>query len=258
MDVAGSRRKTQVRVPPAILVVAAVAAIGALVYVTGSGTGSGPSAPERRVHRRPECTPRVGRLPGPRRVGLRRTAATTGFYLKSSVPAAGAQAVATNTTISLTFSEPVNLKKAAPVLSPKIGGTWVQSSPTTLAYRLNSPFIPATQETVTLPGGTLGNAGRQRDRIDGPLLHHLRPRRRRPAAGARAAGRAGLPPADLYPDRSGTRRRRPGPGPAGCLRLALARPAGPADVAVDPGHDERDHQGGGRGVRERQQPGRRR
>jgi lipoprotein-anchoring transpeptidase ErfK/SrfK len=155
MDVAGSRRKTQVRVPPAILVVAAVAAIGALVYVTGSGTGSGPSHPsvastaDRSAHLGSAGSPgRAGSGPG--------TAATTGFYLKSSVPAAGAQAVATNTTIALTFSEPVNLKKAAPVLSPKIGGTWVQSSPTRLAYRLKSPFIPATQETVTLPSGSSG------------------------------------------------------------------------------------------------------
>ena len=80
----------------------------------------------------------------------------TGFYLKSSVPAAGDEDVASNTTISLTFSEPVDLKKAAPVLSPDIGGKWVQASPTKLAYRLDSPFVPSTQETVTLPGGTSG------------------------------------------------------------------------------------------------------
>ena len=80
----------------------------------------------------------------------------TGFYLKSSVPEAGDEDVASNTTITLTFSEPFDLKKAAPVLSPDIGGKWVQASPTMLAYHLDSPFVPSTQETITVPGGTSG------------------------------------------------------------------------------------------------------
>ena len=96
----------------------------------------------------------------------------TGFYLKASVPAAGAEAVSSNTTISLKFSEPVNLKKAAPVLSPKIGGKWIQRSPTTLVYRLTSPFVPSTQETVT-SGRERGAAGHQRQRAFGPRLLHL-------------------------------------------------------------------------------------
>jgi lipoprotein-anchoring transpeptidase ErfK/SrfK len=156
MDVAGSRRKTQVRVPPAILVVAAVVAIGALVYLTSSS--SGPSHPgtsataDRTAHG--SSSGRAGSGSGSGSGGG--GAATTGFYLKSSVPDAGAHGVSSNTTISLTFSEPVDLQKAAPMLSPKIGGHWVQAAPTTLAYHLDSPFVPATQETVTLPGGSSG------------------------------------------------------------------------------------------------------
>ena len=61
-----------------------------------------------------------------------------------------------NTPITLTFSAPISLQKAAPTLTPAIAGKWVQSTPTTLTYDLDSPLIPYTQETVTIPGGTHG------------------------------------------------------------------------------------------------------
>ena len=116
-----------------------------------------------------------------------------------------------NTTISLTFSEPVDLKKAAPVLSPKIGGTWVQSSPTTLAYHLDSPFVPSTQETVTLPGGTSGMRAANGTALSGhaSITFDL-------AAGdmlrvQELLAGLGYLPLDLHPDRSGARRRRTWP-----------------------------------------------
>jgi len=43
-----------------------------------------------------------------------------------------------------------------PQLSPAIGGKWVQTSATTLSYALDSPLIPATQEVLTIPGGSSG------------------------------------------------------------------------------------------------------
>jgi lipoprotein-anchoring transpeptidase ErfK/SrfK len=81
------------------------------------------------------------------------------LYLRATNPAAGAQDVAPNTTISVTFSAPVSLKKVTPTLSPAIAGTWVQSSATTLSYDLDSPLIPASQEVVTVPGGSSGVRG---------------------------------------------------------------------------------------------------
>jgi len=66
--------------------------------------------------------------------------------------------VPTNATISLTFSAPVSLQAAAPTLSPAIAGKWVQKSPTTLTYALDSPLIPASQIVVTIPGGSPGYA----------------------------------------------------------------------------------------------------
>ena len=71
-------------------------------------------------------------------------------------PAAGTQNVPPNTPITLTFSAPVSLQKAAPTLSPSIAGKWVQSNATTLTYELDSPLIPYTQEVVTIPGGAHG------------------------------------------------------------------------------------------------------
>jgi lipoprotein-anchoring transpeptidase ErfK/SrfK len=83
----------------------------------------------------------------------------SGLFLKATNPAPGAQGVAPNTTISVTFSAPVSLKKATPVLSPRIAGTWVQTSATTLSYDLDSPLIPSSQEVLTIPGGTAGVRG---------------------------------------------------------------------------------------------------
>src|ERR1700722_266340 len=82
--------------------------------------------------------------------------ATASFDLKTTIPAPGAQNVAPNTTISLTFSAPVSLRQAAPQLSPDIAGKWVQTNATTLSYVLASPLIPSSQVVVTIPGGAHG------------------------------------------------------------------------------------------------------
>ncbi len=79
--------------------------------------------------------------------------------LSAATPAPGAQDVASNTAISLTFSAPVSLTSShqvLPTLSPAVAGTWVQRSRTTLSYDLDSPLIPSSQVSVTIPGGTSG------------------------------------------------------------------------------------------------------
>jgi lipoprotein-anchoring transpeptidase ErfK/SrfK len=81
------------------------------------------------------------------------------FYVKTTNPPSGAQSVAPNTTISVTFSAPVALKKVTPVLSPDVAGTWVQTNATTLSYDLDSPLIPSSQEVLTIPGGSHGLLG---------------------------------------------------------------------------------------------------
>jgi lipoprotein-anchoring transpeptidase ErfK/SrfK len=79
-----------------------------------------------------------------------------GLSLTHTDPAAGAQDVATNTTITLSFSQPVMLGSVKPVLSPDIGGKWVQTNATTLSYRLRGPLIPSSLMKVTVPGGPSG------------------------------------------------------------------------------------------------------
>jgi lipoprotein-anchoring transpeptidase ErfK/SrfK len=83
-------------------------------------------------------------------------AALSGFFVKSSTPAKGAQNVASNTSISITFSKPVALGKVTPQLSPAFGGKWVRSRKDTLTYELNSPLIPSSNVVVTIPGGSSG------------------------------------------------------------------------------------------------------
>jgi peptidoglycan hydrolase-like protein with peptidoglycan-binding domain len=79
--------------------------------------------------------------------------------LSTTTPATGAQGVASNATISLTFSAPLSaatLQTAPPALSPAVAGSWIQSSRTTLSYELQSPLVPSTQVSVTVPGGPAG------------------------------------------------------------------------------------------------------
>ncbi len=76
--------------------------------------------------------------------------------VRSTVPAPDAQGVASDATIAVTFTQALAPTTPTPQLSPAIGGTWVHTSPATLSFRLDSPFIPSTTETVTIPGGRSG------------------------------------------------------------------------------------------------------
>jgi lipoprotein-anchoring transpeptidase ErfK/SrfK len=83
----------------------------------------------------------------------------TGLLLRTTTPAAGAQGVAPNTTISVTFSSPVSAHTVTPVLSPAVAGKWVRTNATTLSYQLASPLIPSSRELLTIPGGSDGVRG---------------------------------------------------------------------------------------------------
>ncbi len=86
-------------------------------------------------------------------------------------------------------------------------------------------------------------------------LAHRRLRRggRRHPPAAAAAGPAQLPAGRLLPQRTRPRAGRPGRGPAGHLLLALGRPARPRSPRSGPRAPERDHQGGGGGLRDPEQ-----
>jgi lipoprotein-anchoring transpeptidase ErfK/SrfK len=87
------------------------------------------------------------------------SASLRGFFVKSSTPASGAQNVASNTAISVTFSKPVTLGKVTPHLEPSVAGTWARTGADTLTYELESPLIPSSHEVLTIPGGSSGVHG---------------------------------------------------------------------------------------------------
>ncbi len=147
MNVLESRADRPLRLRPWVLLAGAVVVIAAVLYFTNGSSTPGNTG-----------SPTASRSAGH---GSGSASASGGskstFFLRSTMPSTGQQNVAANTTISLTFSSPVSLHAAStPTLSPKIAGKWVQPTPTTLSYELDSPLIPASQEVVTVPGGTHG------------------------------------------------------------------------------------------------------
>ena len=135
-------RRMRSRVPVWVPVAGAVVLVAAVLFVVfgtggGSGNGNTPAHDSRSASSR-------STLPAT-------------LALAATNPASGAQGVPTNTQISVTFSEPVSLRGGAtPTLAPQVAGTWVQSSPTTLTYQLQSPLVPSSHEVVTIPGGSAG------------------------------------------------------------------------------------------------------
>jgi lipoprotein-anchoring transpeptidase ErfK/SrfK len=144
MNVLESRSDRPLRLRPWVLLLGAAIIIIAVVLLLTIGSSS-PNHP--------------GSKPADHRSGTKSGAGgatTAGFYLKTTSPAPGAQNVAPNTTISMTFSAPVSLDQATPKVTPDIAGKWVQTNATTLSYDLDSPLIPSSQVVVTIPGGSHG------------------------------------------------------------------------------------------------------
>jgi len=81
------------------------------------------------------------------------------LVLAATSPAAGAQGVASNATISLKFSAPISARSTLPTLAPPVSGAWTQPKPNVLQYDLADPLIPSSNEVLTIPGGTSGVRG---------------------------------------------------------------------------------------------------
>ncbi len=156
MNVLESRAGRPLRLRPWVLLAGAIIIVAAVLYFT-----NGPSPSNSGSTTATTATAASGS--GGTHPGSGRGMA--GLYLRATTPAAGAENVAPNTTISVTFSKSISLHTAQPSLSPKIAGKWVQTTPTTLTYQLDSPLIPSTHEVVTIPGGNGGVRG-----TDGAVL----------------------------------------------------------------------------------------
>jgi peptidoglycan hydrolase-like protein with peptidoglycan-binding domain len=77
----------------------------------------------------------------------------------STGPAPGATAVALDAPISVHFTIPLAGDSPLPTLAPIIPGTWIQSSPGTLAFDATGTLPPGATETLTVPGGAAGVVG---------------------------------------------------------------------------------------------------
>ena len=127
---------------PVLLGVGVVALVVAAFVVLGGGS----SPPSH--HRDANAS---SRAPGS---GGSSSGSQGGFFVKSSTPAAGAQDVASNAPISVTFSEPVALSSVTPQLSPAFGGKWVRSGKDTLTFQSDSPLVPSSHVVVPDPTKT--------------------------------------------------------------------------------------------------------
>jgi lipoprotein-anchoring transpeptidase ErfK/SrfK len=130
---------------PILLGGGVVVLIVAAIVVFSGGSSSPPPSPSHSH-------------PGTASVSDHRGSGGSGgtLFVTSSSPAEGAQNVASNTPISVTFSQPVALGKVTPQLSPAFGGKWVRSSKNTLTFQLSSPLVPSSHVVVTIPGGPSG------------------------------------------------------------------------------------------------------
>jgi hypothetical protein len=83
--------------------------------------------------------------------------------IASVTPADGASGVASDATLTVTYSAPLSPTSPVPTLAPAVAGSWQQVNPTTQAFVAAAPFVPSSTETLTVPagsGGVLGASGR--------------------------------------------------------------------------------------------------
>jgi hypothetical protein len=127
-----------------LAVVLAVVVIFALALSGGNGSGAGRAS---------------GKSGG--RSSKKSGASTASIHvptlaIASSSPSNGAENVASDADLTITFSKPVSLGSVRPTISPAVAGDWEQDSSTTIHFDADAPFIPSQTETVTIPGGKNG------------------------------------------------------------------------------------------------------
>jgi len=93
----------------------------------------------------------------------------TPLAVASSSPAPGAGAVAGDASLSVTFTVALAPDTPVPTLSPAVPGSWVQTSPTTLAFDAQGPLPPGATLSMTVPGGAGGVKGTQGQVLAQPL-----------------------------------------------------------------------------------------
>ncbi len=83
----------------------------------------------------------------------------------STSPAPQASDVASDAALSVHFSVPLATDSPTPTLNPPVAGSWVQTTPDTLAFQAAAPLPPGATVSVTVPGGDQGVKGARGQRL---------------------------------------------------------------------------------------------
>lgn len=78
------------------------------------------------------------------------------FNLVTTTPAPNAQAVASSTTVTVSFSAPLAQTSPMPTLAPEVPGAWSLISPSELEFVAAAPLVPGAAESILIPGGSTG------------------------------------------------------------------------------------------------------
>ncbi len=153
------------RFPPSFWIAAIVVAlIGGGIAGAVIATSAQPSASSNR-----------GNQNGATQTAKRRsrTASAPPLTINSVTPAANAISVAGNSTVSVTFSSAISPSKAQPTFSPAAPGSW-HASGDVLTFTPAGAFIPSSEETLTVPGGSSGIRATNGAELAGDVVERFR------------------------------------------------------------------------------------
>src|ERR1700688_1876663 len=106
----------------------------------------------------------VTRVP-PSKAGAAPTASPGRLSVVTSVPAPEATNEPSDASLSVRFTVPLAPDTPVPSLVPAVPGSWVQTSPDTLAFDATAPLPPGSTVSVSVPGGADGIEGSQGQRL---------------------------------------------------------------------------------------------
>jgi hypothetical protein len=109
----------------------------------------------------------------PSSAGAAPTASPSRLSVVASLPAPEATNEPSDASLSVGFTVPLAADTPVPSLQPAIPGSWVQTSPDTLAFDATAPLPPGSTVSVSIPGGADGIEGSQGQRLADTLTTHF-------------------------------------------------------------------------------------
>ena len=94
------------------------------------------------------------------------------LVVTSVSPSSGAQAVAPNAPITVSFSAPLSTESPVPTLSPPVAGAW-SATGSTFRFTPGGDYMPLSEITLTVPGGSSGVVGASGGRLVQSVTEHF-------------------------------------------------------------------------------------